>query len=220
MSFNVSEPGTVLQIPLIAGAPTVPQEGQLWENSLYGTFTCYLGGQTGALVRKIFYSAAQVVVSNTAAATSILPTTGLGSSVLAANYLNSGRTVHISLDGILNLNAATTVTVAFGVGSSTLATGTFTAAQLAAMTGSRINIDVRVICRAAAGTTSTLLSVGGMSATVAGQAYRSNADLDNNGTPVTTVNPSVANAVTLTVTFGAANANNSWTTNQVIFLEE
>lgn len=163
---------------------------------------------------------AQSVAASTAVGNSTTKTIIIPDLTLNANYLTQGKRLRLELMGQLSSLTATTpnITLRVGIGTTTLST-TYEVASGAlaftttAMTNATWKMDIDLVCQTI-GTGGTGLVLGqaalpGLTAvtTVGGEGY-------NNFLPVTspaagTINTTVANLVSVSAQWSAANAANT-----------
>lgn len=165
----------------------------------------------------LFNQTSTKTVSGTTTETSIIGT-GTGSMNIPANFLRTGRQINIKVYGVYNLpllNLAP-LTIRVKLGGVTIASATATS-LLAGAANIGYEAEVAIACRSA-GVGGTVVTYGNINFGTAA-ATRGFVDL-NNGTNPTTINTTVANALEVTVQFGASvNIGNHSVSSLIVLVE-
>lgn len=168
-----------------------------------------LYGGVAAAPAPQYMALTDTVVTNTAAETSALPGTFLGSKTIPANRLSVGTTVQIAGGGIYSVPAVTpgTATVKIKLGSVVLATAV-AGSLVGGVSNAAFQFDCSLICRTT-GATGTVAVVGGLNfATTAGG--RVFFDLLNGGANAV-VDTTAPQVIDITVTWDTAVATKTIT---------
>jgi hypothetical protein len=179
---------------------TTPEAGAVEYdgNNLYFTGGALL---RGSLPRVLYSQSASGTVSNTAAETTLIGA-GVGSTTLPANFFVAGRTVRLSLKGVLSTTGTPTLLLNVKLGS-TVIIASATVTLPSSITNRAFVLEIDITCRVA-GASGTFIGEGSLI-------------LDNSTTPyiigfagigTVTVDTTAAQALDLTATFGTASSSN------------
>lgn len=114
---------TSIASPLVkvtsAAAPGSPASGDLWQDSTQKALIGYLSGIKQTLAGVVFTSTATATVANSTAATSIIGS-GVGNSTLPASFFVPGKTVRVTVKGIISITGTPNLTILLKLGSTTI----------------------------------------------------------------------------------------------------
>lgn len=101
-------------------APTSPVAGDIWNDSTQKSFQVFKSGVVQSLAGIIFTQTASATVGNTTTETALVGT-GIGVTLLPANFWTVGKTIRMKMFGHISCTAADTASVRIKVGSVTVA---------------------------------------------------------------------------------------------------
>ena len=206
--IRVPAEGGLLMLGM-ASAPATLQNGQFWNDSVRKCLSFRFGGLTQTASNVGFTATADATVTNTTTETTVLGT-GVGSLTLPANFLTVGKTIRISVRGIISNAVAATLRVRVFYGATALLDSTATGI-LGTNTNTFFMVSASFTCRTT-GATGTVLPTGNLT-------YNNSTTSQANGLVVTgpvTIDTTTANALDIRVTWGTASASNSITGQMVI----
>jgi hypothetical protein len=200
---------------LAAGtAPTAPVSGDMWNDSTQACIRSQSAGITKSLSGVIFTQTASATVGNTTTETAVIGT-GVGVTLLPANFWVAGKTIRLKMYGHISCTAADTASVRIKVGSVTVASSIGDAFPVT-LTDSLFIAELIMTCRTT-GATGTLFVQGNTTIYAA-----SSADMTVYGrqivtTSVVTIDTTATGQLNATYQWSDARAGNTITsTNSVI----
>jgi len=195
-------------------APTSPVSGDIWNDSTQACIRSQSAGITKSLSGVIFTQTASATVGNTTTETSVIGT-GVGVSLLPANFWVAGKTIRLKMYGHISCTAADTASVRIKVGSVTVASSIDDAFPVT-LTNSLFIAELIMTCRTT-GATGTIFVQGSTTIYAA-----SSADMTVYGrqivtTSAVTIDTTATGQLNATYQWSAARAGNTITsTNSVI----
>jgi hypothetical protein len=189
--------------------PASVEDGETWTSSTQKALVSNQAGITQSLTGTIFTGTADVTVSNSNTETTIVPT-GEGTMTLPANFLVAGKTIKIDAWGIWTEDAVpSTLELRAELGGTLLCT---TGAQtMVTSEGGEWHMEVIFTCRST-GVSGTIYSQGEVDFM---SAFTTSVKHWMRRSATNAIDTTVSNAIDLTATHGAADADNSITTTNI-----
>ena len=189
--------------------PASVEDGETWTSSTQKALVSNQAGITQTLSGVIFTGTADATVADTTAEMSLIPT-GIGTVTLPADFLVVGKTIKIDAWGIWTEDAVpSTLELRAELGGTLLCT---TGAQtMVTSEGGEWHMEVIFTCRST-GVSGTIYSQGEVDFM---SAFTTSVKHWMRRSATNAIDTTVSNAIDLTATHGAADADNSITTTNI-----
>jgi hypothetical protein len=213
-ALHVQGGQTELAGPLLVdpqAAPGSPVDGQLWSDSTQQSLSTRSKGLTTPLVGTIFTATGTATVTTTTTETTILGS-GVGTKTLPANFLVAGKTIRITVKGIMSNAAAETLRIKVKAGSTVLLDTTATTVS-GTLTNAYFQASGSFTCRTTGGS-GTVFPSGSIGYLNAGTGQ----GIPMVATAAVTLDTTASQALDVTATWGSASASDS-ISGQVVTIE-
>jgi len=121
--------GSTPSLIMTPGSSTGTTEGSYWSDSTQKCLATYSNGVKQFISTILYISTANgTQLINNAAETSIIPTTGIGTRTLPANFFFAGKTIRVTMAGTISIATITgnQISILLKKGTTTLATASLT----------------------------------------------------------------------------------------------